>query len=132
MYLLVSIVTADQKMYLNGFFFVVLIYLFLEDPEERSSFFKLSHLLESWQRLFEPRIQQITSTPFPSVVSGLIARPITFPARNNHNPLLRSRLRTLFLRAHATFLLPLEGGTTIHDSVNVTFGLLPRNNKKTV
>ena len=40
--------------------------------------------------------------------------------------------KTLFLRAHAFFLLSLEGGTTIHDNVNVTSGLLLKSNNTTV
>ena len=39
---------------------------------------------------------------------------------------------TLVLQAHATILLSLEGGTTVHDNVNVTFGFLFETNNKTI
>ena len=73
-----------------------------------------------WLTLFELRIQQMTSAPFSSLVSGLIARSLTFPARNKHN---------FTATTHASFLLSLESGTTIHDNVNVTSGLLKNSNK---
>ena len=43
-----------------------------------------------------------------------------------------SHENTLVLRAHATILLSLEGGTTIHDNVNVTSGFLLDTYNKTI